>query len=431
MLTILLISLIVLILLNVPIAVCLGLASTFALAFGSNVDLLVIVQRMVRAMDSTTLLAIPLFILAGKIMERGGISRRLVDLSYAMVGWIPGSLAIVTVLSCMFFAALSGSAPATVMAIGTIMAPMMIEDGYPANFAVCVPAAAGCIGVIIPPSIPFVNYAVLTGVSISDMFVAGIIPGLLMGAVLIIYSFYMAKKHGWGGAPKPFHLKTVGHAFKRSYLALLMPIIILGGIYSGFFTPTEAAAIACVYGLIVAGLIYRDIPIKELPTAAFQSSLTNSMIFLIIGTAAIFSWILTTQQIPTKLTTLITSVTQNPIIVLLIINAILLLNGCFMELTASTFIYIPVMFPLIQAVGIDPVQFGVIAMLNMTLGLLTPPLGINLFLANGLDKRTDFNGICKTVFPMFLLLVFVLLLVTYIPGISTGLLHLWGSAGAA
>lgn len=431
MLTILLVSLIVLILLNVPIAVCLGLASTFALAFGSNVDLLVVVQRMVRAMDSTTLLAIPLFILAGKIMERGGISRRLVDLSYALVGWIPGSLAIVTVLSCMFFAALSGSAPATVMAIGTIMAPMMIEDGYPANFAVCVPAAAGCIGVIIPPSIPFVNYAVLTGVSISDMFVAGIVPGLLMGLVLILYSFYMAKKHGWGGAPKPFRLNVVGNAFKRSFLALLMPIIILGGIYSGLFTPTEAAAVACVYGLIVAGLIYRDIPLKELPTAAFQSSLTNSMIFLIIGTAAIFSWILTTQQIPTKMTTLIMGVTQNRYVVLLIINAILLLNGCFMELTASTFIYIPVMFPLIQAVGIDPIQFGVIAMLNMTLGLLTPPLGINLFLANGIDKRTDFNGICKTVLPMFLLLVFVLILVTYIPGISTGLLHLWGSAGTA
>jgi C4-dicarboxylate transporter DctM subunit len=430
MITVLLISLIVLILLNVPIAVCLGLASTFAFIANGNVDLLVVVQRMVRAMDSTTLLAIPLFILAGKIMERGGISRRLVDLSYAIVGWIPGSLAIVTVLSCMFFAALSGSAPATVMAIGGIMAPMMIEDGYPVNFSVCLPAAAGCIGVIIPPSIPFVNYAVLTGVSISDMFVAGIVPGLLMGLVLILLSFFLAKKHGWGGTPKPFRLKTFGHALRRSFLALLMPVIILGGIYSGLFTPTEAAAVACVYGLIVAGFVYKDLPLRELPKASFQSCLTNSMIFLIIGTAAIFSWILTTQQIPAKLTALITGVTNSPIVILLIINAILLVNGCFMELTASTFIYIPVMFPLVQAVGIDPIQFGVIAMLNMTLGLLTPPLGINLFLANGLDKRSDFNGICKTVLPMFLLLVLVLILITLIPGLSTGLLHLWGSSGA-
>lgn len=304
------------------------------------------------------------------------------------------------------------------------MAPMMIEDGYPPNFAVTVAAAAGCIGVIIPPSIPFVNYAVLTGVSISDMFVAGIVPGLLMGLVLILYCFFMAKKYGWGGAPKPFRLKTFAHALRRSFLALLMPIIILGGIYSGLFTPTEAAAVACIYGFIVAGLLYRDMPLRELPKTAYEGSLTNAMIFFIIGTAAVFSWILTTQQVPAKLTNLIMGLTSNPIIILLIINGILLINGCFMELTASTFIYIPVMFPLVQAVGINPIQFGVIAMLNMTLGLLTPPLGINLFIAKGTDKRSDFTGICKAVLPMFGLLVFVLMLVTFIPGISTGLLSL-------
>lgn len=429
MLTVLLVSLVILILLNVPIGVCLGLASSIAFAVNGTTDLIVVIQRMVRAMDSTTLLAIPLFILAGKIMERGGISRRLVDLAYATVGWIPGSLAIVTVLSCMFFAALSGSAPATVIAIGSIMAPMMIEDGYPANFAVTIPAAAGCIGVIIPPSIPFVNYAVLTGVSISDMFVAGVVPGLLMGAVLVLYCFFMAKSHGWGGAPKPFRLKTFLAALSRSILALLMPIIILGGIYSGMFTPTEAAAVACVYGLVVAGLLYRDISLKELPQTAFEGGVTNAMIFFIIGTAAVFSWILTTQQVPVKMTNLIMGITSSPIVILLIINAILLINGCFMELTASTFIYIPVMFPLVQAAGINPIQFGIIAVLNMTLGLLTPPLGINLFIAKGIDKRADFSGICKAVLPMFALLVFVLMLVTFIPGLSTGLLNVLGATG--
>lgn len=429
MLTVLLVSLIVLIILNVPIGVCLGLASAIAFGVNGSTDLIVIVQRMVRAMDSTTLLAIPLFILAGKIMERGGISRRLVDLAYATVGWIPGSLSIVTVLSCMFFAALSGSAPATVIAIGSIMAPMMIEDGYPANFSVTIAAAAGCIGVIIPPSIPFVNYAVLTGVSISDMFVAGIVPGLLMGLVLIVYCFYMAKTNGWGGAPKPFRLKTFIHALRRSILALLMPIIILGGIYSGMFTPTEAAAVACVYGLVVAGFLYKDMPLRDLPRTAFEGSVTNAMIFFIIGTAAVFSWILTTQQVPTKMTNLIMGITSSPIMILLIINAILLVNGCFMELTASTFIYIPVMFPLVQAAGINPIQFGIIAVLNMTLGLLTPPLGINLFIAKGIDSRTDFSGICKAVLPMFLLLVFVLLLVTFIPNLSTGLLSILGGTG--
>jgi len=422
MLTVLLVSLVVLILLNVPIGVCLGLGATMAFIYQGNTDLIVVVQRMIRSIDSTTLLAIPLFIFAGKVMEKGGMSRRLVDLSYSAVGWMPGSLAIVTVLSCMFFAALSGSAPATVIAIGAVMAPMMIEDGYPPNFSVSIAAAAGCIGVIIPPSIPFVNYAVLTGVSISDMFVAGIVPGLLMGFVLIIYCFFMAKKNKWGGTLKPFVFKEFVIALRRSILALLMPVIILGGIYGGFFTPTEAAGVACVYGILVATFIYKDISIKELPQAAFEGGLTNAMIMLIIGTASIFSWILSTQQVPVKLTSFIMGITDNPILILLLINAILLINGCFMELTASTFIYIPILFPLAQAAGIDPIQFGIVAILNMTLGLLTPPLGVNLFIAKGIDPRTDFNGICRTVTPMFGLLVGILLLVTFIPVLSTGLL---------
>ncbi|MDR2132351.1 MAG: TRAP transporter large permease [Clostridiales Family XIII bacterium] len=427
MLTVLLISLLVLLLLNVPIGVCLGAAAALALAYQGNVDLMVVAQRMVRSIDSTTLLAIPLFIFAGKIMERGGISRRLVDLAYSVVGWVPGSLAIVTVLSCMFFAALSGSAPATVIAIGAVMAPMMISDGYPPNFSVSIAAAAGCIGVIIPPSIPFVNYAVLTGVSISDMFVAGIVPGLLMGLVLILYCFFMAKKHKWGKELRPFRLKEFLVAFRRSVLALLMPLIILGGIYSGFFTPTEAACVACVYGVVVAAVIYREITFRELPRAAFEGGLTNGMIMLIIGTAAIFSWILTTQQVPVMLRELIMGITDNPLGILMILNIMLLINGCFMELTASTFIYIPIVFPLVVAAGIDPVQFGIVAILNMTLGLLTPPLGVNLFIAKGIDSRTDFNGIIKSVLPMFALLVFVLLLVTFVPSLSTGLIDLLGS----
>ncbi len=424
MLSVLVVSLIVLILLNVPIGVCLGLAAAFAFMYQGHTDLMVVVQRMVRSIDSTTLLAIPLFIFAGKVMEKGGMSRRLVDLSYSVVGWVPGSLAIVTVLSCMFFAALSGSAPATVIAIGAVMAPMMIEDGYPADFSVSIAAAAGCIGVIIPPSIPFVNYAVITGVSISDMFIAGIVPGLLMGLVLVLYCFFMAKKNHWGGELRPFKMNEFLNALKRSILALFMPLIILGGIYAGLFTPTEAAGVACVYGILVAALIYKDIPLRELPKAAFEGGLTNAMIMLIIGTAAIFSWILSTQQVPAKLTSLIMGITSNPILILLLINGILLINGCFMELTASTFIYIPILFPLVQAAGIDPVQFGIVAILNMTLGLLTPPLGVNLFIAKGIDPRTDFNGICKSVTPMFILLVVVLLLVTFIPSLSTGLVTL-------
>ncbi|MDD3164258.1 MAG: TRAP transporter large permease [Oscillospiraceae bacterium] len=418
MLTILVVSLIVLILLNVPIACCLGLSSTFALlSNGTNVQ--VIVQRVFRGCDSTTLLAIPLFIFAGKIMERGGISRRLVDFCYAMFGWIHGSLAIVCVVGCMFFAALSGSAPATVVAIGSICAPIMIDDGYPVHFSVTLPAAAGCIGVIIPPSIPFVNYAVLSGVSIQDMFTAGFIPGIGMGLILIAYSYIMARKHHWGGDPIPFNFKKLGSTFKRSILALLFPIIILGGIYSGLFTPTESAAVACIYGIIVACMCYRDLGFKELPTVAFEGGKTNAMIFLIVATANIFSWILTTEQVPAKLSAFIMGVTNSPFVILLIINVLLLINGCFMEMTASTFIYVPILLPLIQASGINLVQFGVMFVLNCTLGLLTPPLGVNLFLATGLDKRARFGSVCKEVLPMFGLLLVILALVTYWPAFTT------------
>jgi C4-dicarboxylate transporter DctM subunit len=426
MLQTLIVVLVLLIIINVPIGVCLGLAGIAAFTFKGNIDLMIVVQRMFRAMDSTTLLAIPLFIFAGKIMERGGISKRLVDLSYSMFGWMHGSLATVTVVGCMFFAAVSGSAPATVIAIGSVMAPIMIDDGYPPNFAVALPAAAGCIGVIIPPSIPFVNYAVITGVSIADMFVAGLVPGILMGLVLVIYSFIMAKKYKWGGDLRPFNFSEFLKTFRKSILALLFPIIILGGIYSGLFTPTEAAAVACVYGLAVAGFAYKEFDVKDLPRVAFEGALTTGMIMLIIGTAAIFSWILSTEQVPAMFSAFILGITDNPILILLLINVILLINGCFMELTASTFIYVPILFPLIQSIGVSPIQFGVMAILNMTLGLITPPLGINLFIAEGLDKRANFNGVIKSVLPLFGLMIFVLLLVTYVPLISLGLIGLLG-----
>jgi C4-dicarboxylate transporter DctM subunit len=251
-----------------------------------------------------------------------------------------------------------------------------------------------------------------------------------MGLVLIAYCFRRSKKHKWGKELRPFRVKEFIVALRRSILALLMPLIILGGIYTGFFTPTEAACVACVYGVLAAA-IYKEIRLRDIPRAAFEGGLTNGMIMLIIGAAAIFSWILATEQVPAMLREFVMSITDDPIGILLIINAILLINGCFMELTASTFIYIPIIFPLVVAAGIDPVQFGVIAVLNMTLGLVTPPLGVNLFIAKGIDSRTDFNGIIRAVIPMFLLLVAVLLLVTFIPSLSTGLLDLLGGGGPA
>ncbi len=402
-----------------PIAVSIGFSSLAALATGGNItQLFLVAQKMVTAVDSTTLLAIPLFVFAGVIMGKGGISKQIVDLSYETFGWIPGSLGIVTVVACMFFAAISGSAPATVAAIGGIMIPAMIDDGYPAGFSAAVSASAGIIGCIIPPSIPFVNYALITGESVSKLFAAGVMPGILMGIVLCVMVSVMAQKHGWGSRKKGIEAKSVWNAFKKAIWAILMPVIILGGIYGGIFTPTEAAAVACVYGFLVACFVYRGIKVKDMYNIAFESVNTSAMILFIVATANAFSNIITTQQVPAKLSRMVLSWTDNWIVILLLINVILLINGCFMETTASTFIYTPILFPLIMQLGIDPIQFGVVLVLNMTMGLITPPLGINLFVANGIDKRVNFGEQVKYVIPFFLGLVVVLMLVSYVPSLS-------------
>ena len=429
MLAALLIVLIVGMIAAVPIAVSIGFASVAAFFVDGGGSLFLVVQRMFTAMDSTVLLAIPLFIFAGKVMAKGGISQRIIDLSYEAVGFIPGSLGIVSVLSCMFFAALSGSAPATVAAIGGIMIPTMIDDGYPPGFASALCASGGVIGCIIPPSIPFVNYGLITGVSVGELFMGGVVPGILMGLVLCLICFICAKKNKWGRALKKFELKGFLVALQRSILALLMPVIILGGIYSGIFTPTEAAAVACVYGLFVAGLIYRDIRIKDIPDISLDSALTSCMILFIIGTAGAFSWVITTEQVPAMLTALVTSFTSDAAIILLIINILLLINGCFMEETATTFIFTPILFPLITSVGVNPVHFGVIMVMNMTMGLITPPLGINLFVAKSMDDRVSFGATVKWVLPLFFAELAVLFLVTYVPSISLGLGQFISSLG--
>lgn len=418
MIAVLLITLLITIISNVPIAICLGLSSASALWVGTSTPLTLLAQRLFTSVDVTTLLAIPLFILAGKIMEKGGISQRLVDLSYELVGWLPGSLAMVTVLSCMFFAALSGSAPATVAAIGGIMVPVMVRDGYPRGFSGAIAAAGGCIGVIIPPSIPFVNYAVITNVSVGKMFIAGFLPGILMGVAMMVYCYYAARKYKFGLDPKPFNVKHCLVALHRAFWAILMPFIILGGIYSGVFTPTEAAAVACVYGLIVGLFIYRGIKIKDLPEYAHAAAMTSGMIFFIIGGANITSWLLSTQGIPALISGLVLGLTQNKYLILLLINVILLINGCFLDLTASLYIYTPIFYPIAMALGIDPIHLGMILVINMDLGLLTPPLGMNLFVAKSLDQRMDFNAIVKAIVPIFAIEAGILLLITYIPQLT-------------
>jgi C4-dicarboxylate transporter DctM subunit len=411
---------------NVPIAVCLGLASAAALILSGSIPLALLPQRMFTAVDSVTLLAVPLFIYAGKIMSEGGISKRLINLSYAAVGWIPGSLGMVSVLGCMFFAALSGSGPATVAAIGGIMLPAMIDEGYPIGFATALICSAGCIGVIIPPSIPFVNYATIVNISIGDIFLAGMIPGVLMGVALMVLCYFMAKKRHFGEKTIPFNLKKLIIAIKDSIGALLMPVIILGGIYGGIFTPTEAAAVACVYGIIVGYFFYRGFKLKDLIDFAYDSTLTTGMVFFIIATASIFSWVLSTEQVPNMIANAVLGLTSNKYLILFMINILLLINGCFMEMTASTYIYTPILFPIITALGINPIHFGVVMVMNMTIGFITPPLGIHLFVGSGLDKRVKFNELVKEIWPQFITLCIILLLVTYVPDVSLFLVNIFG-----
>lgn len=426
MIKILLIVLVICLLLNVPIAACLGLGSMAALYFGNGVSLSLVAQRMFTACDSTTLLAVPLFIFAGAILSEGGISKKLINFAKAAVGWIPGSLGMVAVLACMFFAALSGSGPATVAAIGGIMLPSMIDDGYPVGFSTALICSAGCIGVIIPPSIPFVNYATIAGISIGDQFMAGMVPGVLMGLALMVVCFVAGKLKGFGQNTTPFELRFFLVTLKDSIWALLMPVIILGGIYGGIFTPTEAAAVACIYGLIVGYFVYHGFKLRELVDFAFDSAKTTGMIFFIIATASIFSWILSTEQVPVMISNAVLGLTSNKIVILLIINVLLLINGCFMEMTASTYIYTPILLPIVLALGMDPIHFGVVMVMNMAIGFITPPLGIHLFVGVGLDERVKFNDLVRHIIPQFLVLVVVLLLVTFIPGISMGLVDLFG-----
>ncbi|WP_298023234.1 TRAP transporter large permease [uncultured Dysosmobacter sp.] len=409
----------ILIVVGAPIAVCIGAAPMMSMVVGGQAEqLFLAAQRMVTALDSTVLIAIPMFVLAGVIMGKGGISQQIVNVCYELLGWMPGSLGVVTVVACMFFAAISGSAPATVAAIGGILIPQMIDDGYPAGFAAALAASGGIIGCIIPPSIPFVNYALITGCSVSELFAAGVLPGVLMGVALIIIDVYCAAKYGWGSRNKGINLGRLWRAFRSAIWALLMPVIILGGIYSGLFTPTEAAAVAAMYGFLASVFIYKGVKMSEMMDLAFEAVKTTASIMFIVATANIFAYVVTRQQVPAKLSNMVLSVTDNLFIILLVINIILLINGCFMETTASTYIYTPIFYPLVAALGYDAIQFGVVMVMNLTMGLITPPLGINLFVATGVDKRVVFAEQVKRVIPMFIALVVVLMLVTYIPDIS-------------
>ena len=412
-----------LVVLNVPIAIALALGGAVPLYYFTDLPMVAIAQKLFTATDSFPLMAIPFFIIAGGLLEKGGVSSRLVNFASSLVGGLPGGLAIVTFLACAFFGAISGSATATVIAIGSIMVPAMLYEGYPLQFALATIASAGYLGVIIPPSIPMVVYGMATGTSVTDVFMAGFIPGFMLMSAMSVYAFYFGKKYM--KTTKQFSLAEVGRTFKDAVWALMMPGIILGGIYGGIFTPTEAAAVACLYGVIVGFFIYKELTMKLLYEILKNSVVASSMIMFIVATATAFGFVMTRDLIPAKVAEFIIGISSSPYFYLLLVNILLLIVGTFMETCAAIMILGPMFMPICQQMGIDMTAFGIVMVVNLAIGMVTPPLGLNLFVAAGLKATKVDNVINIHLLWYIIISVLVLMLLTYVPAISTFLPYLF------
>ncbi|MBU8881346.1 TRAP transporter large permease [Bacillus sp. FJAT-29790] len=404
--------------LSVPVAISVGLSSAI-MVFQDGTPPTVIIQRLFTTMDSFTLLAVPFFILAGGLMERGGMSKRLVDFAYALVASRTGGLGMVAVLACMFFASISGSGVATVAAIGAIMIPAMVARGYDKGFASSTVAASGELGVIIPPSIPLILYGVATGVSIKDLFFAGIIPGIMIGFTFMILVYFVSKVKHYSGE-RSYSWKEKFVAFKDAVLALIMPFIILGGIYSGVFTPTESAVAACVYALIVGLFVYKELKWKELPQIFYNAALTSSVVLVIIANAGLFGWILTSDGVPQAVATWFSGISNSPFTFLLIINILLFIVGMFFDSGAAILILAPILVPVAVTYGIDPVHFGIVMIVNLAMGMITPPFGVNLFMVSEVAS-ISMERLLKFTALFVLVMIFNILILSYIPVISTWL----------
>lgn len=420
---ILFVGLAVLLVLGLPIAFVLGGASAMALIADGSISLSIIIQRMFSGTGSFTLLAIPFFVLAGNLMSAGGISRRLVGLCNSFFGHIPGGLAMVAVATCAFFAAISGSSAATAAAVGAIIIPEMLKSKYDKNFAAATIASSAELGVIIPPSIGLIQYGVAAEQSIGDLFMAGFVPGLFICVVIMITAHLLAKKQGFIPVPKSTGAQRK-QAFKDAILALLMPVIILGGIYSGFFTPTEAAVVAVFYGLFVGVFIYKEIRFKDLKNIFNSSIITMSTVLLIMSTSTIFGWILAKQQIPQALAATFLSVSSSKYVFLILINVMLLIVGMFCEAGAAMVILAPLLAPIAHALGIDLIHFGIIMMTNLAIGMMTPPVGVNLYVVCD-SAKVKIEGMMKYLVVYFLALIFCLTIITFVPPISTALPNLF------
>lgn len=411
-------TLFICLLIGVPIAISLGVSALVAIYFGSTLPLGIIAQKAFTSLDSFPLLAIPFFMLAGVLMSKGGVSKRLLDMAAAMVGWIVGGLSLVTVVASMFFAAISGSGPATVAAIGGFMIPEMKNKKYDGGFAAAISASAGSIGVIIPPSIPFVLYGVIGSVSVGSMFLAGILPGILIGIGLMITAYLIAKKRGYKSETNTtFSFKDVLKATYDAKWALLIPVIILGGIYGGFFSPTEAAVVAVVYSLIVGLYVYKELTWKSVFECFREAVVINATTMIIIGLSVSFAYFMTLERVPDDISLFLTELSSNPIVILIAINIILLIVGMFIDTISALVILTPILLPIVVAVGIDPIHFGVILVSNLAIGFITPPLGVNLFVASSVGN-VKFEKIVMAIIPFLFSMIICLIVITFVPSLS-------------
>ncbi len=411
------ISLATFLILSVPIGIAIGLSVAVGIVFGDILPSNFLIQKMFTSLDVFPLMAVPFFIMAGEIMQKGSMAQRLLEVSRALVGHITGGMAHISVLTSLFYGALSGSSPATVAAVGGIMVPSMVKEGYSKSFATAVNTSAGSLGVIIPPSVPLIIYGTTAGASVGDLFIAGIIPGLVIGVFLMICSYILAKRYGYTGSGKRASIREILVAFKNSISALMVPIIVLGGIYGGFTTPTEAGVIAVVYAFIVEGAILRTLSFEKIWLILRGTALTTSSIFLVVATATALGQILLFNNVPDMLVDLLLSISENKYVLIAIILIFLLVMGTFMDALANILILTPLLLPIAIKLGMHPIHFGIVMIICASMGFLTPPVGVNLFVGCSIGN-ISIEKLSIAVIPFLITMFIALMLITFIPSIS-------------
>lgn len=409
-------------LIGVPVAVSLGASTVLTMLLFTDLDIAAMPQLIFDGINKFALMAIPMFVLAGNLLSKGGSARRIIDFAKSMVGHLPGGLPMSAIFACVIFAAVSGSSPATVVAIGSIMFVAIKEAGYPKEYAVGGITTAGSLGILIPPSVVMIVYGVTAEVSIAQLFMAGVVPGLMLGGMMIAQTYIGAKRLGFKATtPEPWSERV--KKFFRAFWALLIVVVVIGGIYGGIFTPTEAAAASAIYALIISLFVYKDIKFKDLWDICLESAITTAMIFFIIANAVVFAYLLTSENIPQTIADSILAANIGKIGFLIIVNILLFIMGQFMEPSSVVMIMVPLLLPIATALGVDPVHFGILLIVNMEIGMITPPVGLNLFVASGLTGM-NLKDVIVSCLPWTLTLFIGLILVTYIPEISLWLPNL-------